>query len=171
MKSKRLTGCGLCVVALAGLLVVGCNGAPEPSGGGGGESGVVKADNLVCPIMGNTLPAAGVPADQTRKYKGKTIGFCCAPCGPKWDELSDAAKDAHLAKMFAAPAPAGAARVINTKCPIMGGKVDPATVPPNLVREFGGKKIGFCCAGCPPKWDALADEKKAKIVALFTGSE
>ena len=53
----------------------------------------------------------------------------------------------------------------------MGGKVDPATVPPNLVREFGGKKIGFCCAGCPPKWDALADEKKAKIVALFGGSE
>ena len=171
MTSKRLMGCGLCVVALAGLLAVGCNDTPAPDDGGKGDSGMVKADNAACPMMGNKLPAAGVATAQSRTYKGKTIGFCCAPCGPKWDKLADAEKDALMAKMFAAPAPAGAAAVINTQCPIMGGKVDPATVPANLVREFGGKKIGFCCAGCPPKWDLLTDDKKTKIVALFGGSE
>ena len=168
MTSKHLMGCGRCVVALAGLLVAaGCNDPAEPAGG----NGLVKADNAACPIMDNPLKAEGVPADQTRTYKGKTIGFCCAPCGPKWDALSDTEKDALMAKMFAEPAPAGAAKVINTACPISGKAIDPAAVPAGLVREFGGKKIGFCCAGCAPKWVALADAKKTEIITKLAGSE
>ena len=61
--------------------------------------------------------------------------------------------------------------VINTKCPMMGGKVDPAKVPASLVREFGGKKIGFCCAGCPKKWDKLPDAKKTELVAKLAGGK
>ena len=96
--SKQLTGIGLCVVALAGLLVVrGCGDGAE--NGGGGNSGSAKADNAACPIMGNKLPAAGVPTAQSRKYKGKTIGFCCPPCAPKWDKLPAAEKDAFVAKL------------------------------------------------------------------------
>jgi len=59
--------------------------------------------------------------------------------------------------------------VVNTKCPIMGGKVDPATVPANLTRTFQGKKVGFCCGGCPSQWDKLSDEEKAKKLAAVTG--
>jgi hypothetical protein len=52
----------------------------------------------------------------------------------------------------------------NTKCPIMGHPIDPRQVPDNLVREFQGKKIGFCCAGCPEQWDGLSDvQKEAKL--------
>ena len=37
----------------------------------------------------------------------------------------------------------------NTVCPIMGSKIDPANVPANLIREFKGQKVAFCCGGCP----------------------
>lgn len=66
----------------------------------------------------------------------------------------------------AATAPAG--KVVNTICPIEGGKVDPAKVPAELTREFKGQKVGFCCAMCPPQWDKLSDaDKAAKLAAAM----
>lgn len=65
------------------------------------------------------------------------------------------------------PAPV-APKVVNTICPIEGGAVDPNNVPDSLTREFKGHKVGFCCAGCPAKWDALSDaEKEAKLKAVM----
>ena len=49
--------------------------------------------------MKNKIPAAGVPAKLVREYKGKKIGFCCPPCGPKWDKLSEEKKDAFIATL------------------------------------------------------------------------
>ena len=55
-------------------------------------------------------------------------------------------------------------KVVNAKCPIMGKPIDPATVPANLIKEFEGQQIGFCCAACPAAWDKLSDaEKTAKL--------
>lgn len=48
----------------------------------------------------------------------------------------------------------------NYKCPIMGGKPKA-----ELTAHFQGKTIGFCCEGCPEKWAALSDEKKAEKFA------
>ena len=57
-------------------------------------------------------------------------------------------------------------KIVNTRCPIMGSKIDPANVPANLTRAFGGGKVGFCCPGCPAMWDKLTDEQKtAKLQA------
>jgi len=53
-----------------------------------------------------------------------------------------------------------AAAVVNSRCPIMGGTIDPAKVPANLIVEFDGKKVGFCCAACLPTWNKLDDAKK-----------
>ena len=50
----------------------------------------------------------------------------------------------------------------NTTCPIMDSPIKPEKVTANLVREYKGEKVAFCCAGCPDKWDALSDEEKAK---------
>ena len=61
--------------------------------------------------------------------------------------------------------PAAAAAVANATCPIMGNKLDRANVPANLTREFEGKKVGFCCAGCPAAWDKLTDARKAEKLA------
>ncbi len=50
--------------------------------------------------------------------------------------------------------------VVNTKCPIMGSTIDPDKVPANLYRVHKGTGIGFCCAGCPAKWDKLSNAEK-----------
>jgi len=61
-------------------------------------------------------------------------------------------------------APSGEMRAatacVNTHCPIMGSPIDPGSVPAGLTREFRGKKVGFCCGGCPAAWDKLTDEQK-----------
>jgi hypothetical protein len=51
----------------------------------------------------------------------------------------------------------------NEKCPIMGGKPDP-----ELVVQWEGKTIGFCCDGCPQKWEKLSDEEKAAKLAAVS---
>ena len=55
--------------------------------------------------------------------------------------------------------------VVNTKCPIMGSVIDTAKVTADLVTDFDGEKVAFCCAGCPDKWAALSDEEKATKLA------
>jgi len=61
---------------------------------------------------------------------------------------------------------------VNTVCPIMGSKIDPAQVTPALTREFNGQKVAFCCAMCPPAWDKLTDtQKQAKLSAAQAAAE
>jgi len=57
---------------------------------------------------------------------------------------------------------AGQGKVVNSRCPIMGTEIDPAKVPDNLTRMYKGKLVGFCCPGCPRKWDQQSDEEKDK---------
>lgn len=59
----------------------------------------------------------------------------------------------------------GEPEVVNSVCPIMGGKVDRENVPDGLTREFNGKKVGFCCASCPKAWDKLSDVAKKEKLA------
>jgi hypothetical protein len=55
---------------------------------------------------------------------------------------------------------------VNATCPIMGSKINPAKITTNLVREYKGQKVAFCCAGCPSAWDKLSNAKKiAKLDA------
>jgi hypothetical protein len=65
--------------------------------------------NAACPIMGTKLDPAGVPDELTRLYKGRAVGFCCGGCPAAWDKLTDAEKDAKLAKVLAAKPQAPAA--------------------------------------------------------------
>jgi len=58
-------------------------------------------------------------------------------------------------------APADDVKVVNARCPIMGTKLNRDKVPASLTRTFQGQKVGFCCGGCPGKWDSLSDEQKA----------
>ncbi len=56
----------------------------------------------------------------------------------------------------------GKRRFVNVRCPILGTKLEPEKVPQNLTRMYMGRKVGFCCAGCPQQWDKLSSEEKAK---------
>lgn len=48
----------------------------------------------------------------------------------------------------------------NATCPIMGSPINPDKVTKNLIRDYKGQKVAFCCAGCPASWDKLSDAKK-----------
>jgi hypothetical protein len=49
-------------------------------------------------------------------------------------------------------------------CPIMGSAIDLSMVDESLTRSYKGRKIAFCCNGCPSVWDKLSDvEKQAKV--------
>lgn len=56
-------------------------------------------------------------------------------------------------------------KVVNARCPMMGNKINPATVPDNLTRMYNDQKVGFCCAECPMAWDKLSDEDKGAKLA------
>ena len=56
----------------------------------------VAVVNTKCPIMGNTINPAKVPASLTRDYKDQKVGFCCGMCPGQWDKMTDAQKDAKL---------------------------------------------------------------------------
>ena len=52
----------------------------------------------------------------------------------------------------------------NATCPMMGSPIDPENVVPELVRLHKGKKVAFCCGGCPAAWDKLSEaQKDAKL--------
>ena len=50
--------------------------------------------NDTCPIGGEAVEADGGSAD----YKGSTVGFCCPGCKGGWEDMSEADKDAFVAK-------------------------------------------------------------------------
>lgn len=53
----------------------------------------------------------------------------------------------------------------NALCPIMGSPITPDKVSSDLIRDYKGQKVAFCCAGCPAKWDGLTDTQKAARLA------
>ena len=66
------------------------------------------------------------------------------------------------------PATAPASGFVNVRCPIMGTAINPASVPPALVRQYKGQKVAFCCGMCPPQWDRLTPaQKDAKLKAAL----
>lgn len=58
------------------------------------------------------------------------------------------------------------AAISNRTCPMDGAKIDSAKVTAGATREYDGRKVGFCCAGCAQIWDRLsADQKRTKMAA------
>jgi hypothetical protein len=85
-----------------------------------------------------------------------------------------AVAELHKAQKMLAAINAGIAKHVkpkfaNTLCPIMGSPINPDKVGKNLIRDYKGQQIAFCCAGCPSAWDKLSDdEKTAKLAQAVT---
>jgi len=60
---------------------------------------------------------------------------------------------------------AAAIDLANTKCPIMGNPVKAADLAPELIREWNGKKVGFCCPPCLEDWAEMTDAQRADKLA------
>lgn len=55
----------------------------------------------------------------------------------------------------------------NARCPIMNSPINSDKVTKNLIRDYKGQKVAFCCAGCPAAWDKLTDaQKRAKLAKV-----
>ena len=71
---------------------------------------------------------------------------------------SDSTTSDAKAKDAAAPA---AVVAFNAMCPVSGDAVD-STI---RMVSFKGHEIGFCCARCPPKFEAMTDAQKVAALA------
>ncbi len=61
------------------------------------KPGVVTSVNAYCAVVLDDPVNPEVFTD----YKGQRVGFCCKGCLPKWEAMTDAQKDAALAKAIA----------------------------------------------------------------------
>ena len=86
------------------------------------------------------------------------------------DADDNASKDSHHQNGTAKADAGETCAVVNTICPIMGNKVDPAKVPVSLTRQWKGQAVGFCCASCLDSWDNLSDTDKDKKLKEMVGS-
>ncbi|MFO0832265.1 MAG: hypothetical protein U0637_10560 [Phycisphaerales bacterium] len=61
------------------------------------KPGTITSVNEYCAVNLND------PVDPTltAQWKGQTVGFCCKGCLPKWANMTDAEKDAAVAKAVA----------------------------------------------------------------------
>ncbi len=94
-----------------------------------------------------------------------SVGVLALLVGPGCDKQEARAPGTNVET----PVPTAPAKVANIRCPIMpGSTINPERVPAKLTRTFEGQKIGFCCGGCPEKWDDLTDDAKhAKLASAL----
>ena len=56
-------------------------------------------------------------------------------------------------------------KFVNATCPMMGNLIKADEVTDDLIRVYHGKRIAFCCDGCPEKWDGLSRVQKVAKLA------
>jgi YHS domain-containing protein len=100
-----------------------------------------------CPISGRPVN------EETLVEVGNAkVGFCCKGCLAKYNEADDEGKlnvvFANLEKGFTR----------QTKCPLSG-----KPIKAEYAVEYEGKKVYFCCEGCPEAFQADPEKYKAKL--------
>lgn len=81
----------------------------------------------------------------------KDKAACCTTDGACKDKAAGECKDTQ----------GGGAAPVNTKCPVSGEALpaDAKTV------SFNGQSVGFCCAGCVGKFEAMGADAKSAALA------
>jgi hypothetical protein len=62
-------------------------------------------------------------------------------------------------------AAASALELANTRCPVMGNEIKADELAPELIREWNGKRVGFCCPPCLEEWAEMTDAQRAEKLA------
>jgi hypothetical protein len=120
-------------------------------------------DAAAAQVAANPSPAAGVTA-AIASIDAATKALESGNHATATRELANARRILEAVQKEAAAAGAAPVQFANTECPIMGSPINPAKVTEGLTRVYKGKKIAFCCGGCPGQWDKLTDaEKVARI--------
>jgi membrane fusion protein, copper/silver efflux system len=115
-----------------------------------------------CPVMGSAInPEVFI------EYKGVKVYFCCWGCDDKF--LNEPEK--YIPKLPASvqqriraadapesPAPAAAAEIEQTTCPVMDGEIDPT-----VHTDYHGVRVYFCCPPCIPTFEADPQQYIAEL--------
>ncbi len=156
---------------LALLITTGAMFAQEGHKASTKKAGTVDVSQKVCPVTGED-----VDPDVSYAYNGTTYYFCCNNCvkkfkadpakyikssdAKKYDKCMDG-KHAEAEEVKAADTKAVintgkdfSAKIVNTKCPVMGEEVDKEVT----TVSYKGKVYGFCCKGCIKKFAADPDK-------------
>ncbi len=143
-------GCPKCPAKAPTACKTGCKGCPKCPA----KTPTCCATKRPTPQEVNSVLATALKAAEAGDAKAAAAEIVKAR-----KLLAAMAKPAVCPKAAASPK-AKAGQVVNASCPMMGNKIDPTKMPVNLTREFDGKKVGFCCVGCPAAWDKLPDAAK-----------
>jgi hypothetical protein len=165
MNRKRL----VTVVAIGAVAVAGAilPRALAQAGHGTGHSGHMGAMNMKQPakaevvslenIHSKHVPMVAMSIDKAKKALASgDRGTVLAELNKAQQMLMTihAALGKHVRPQFA-----------NNLCPIMGAPINAEKVTKDLIRDYKGQKVAFCCAGCPAAWDKLTDtQKSTKLV-------
>lgn len=88
---------------------------------------------------------------------GSLAGGCCATCNDDHDEAT-------------CKEPKGEVTTVNRMCAV---EHDDPVNPAVEAAMYKGQKVGFCCKGCVPKWNAMTDAQKdaSLAAALAAGAK
>lgn len=122
--------------------------------------------NIVDPIDGRRIDPVDIHPDYIRIFRGQPVGFANNMNRRKWDKLSDAEKDALLKTALAGAVD----KVVNALDPVDGRRIDPVSVPDDLIRVYRGYRLGFSRQWTRRRWDRLSTaEKDARLRAVLPG--
>lgn len=172
MKPATLIAC-LCLTAPATLALAQHDGHAH----GSAAQHAAEPANAMCPIGKEPI----VPSAGTVEYKGKTIGICCPGCGKQFLAWDEARKDGFVALAMAGrepgmdhadhgdnatptatgEAPSWTEPYSLATCPISGQKLGSMGDP--IVKQYDGREVRFCCAGCIDKFEADLDASWKKV--------
>lgn len=107
-----------------------------------------QVTQVCCPLSGRAINP-----EQTAEIAGVTVGFCCPNCKGKAEKEADA-----IALLFG---DLEKAFTLQTDCPVSGKKINIEKVV-----EHDGKKVYFCCGGCPDAFKADPAKYSAKLPQL-----
>jgi hypothetical protein len=146
---------------------------PEKDSKLAGASGAIigpelgsKVINIVDPIDGRRIDPVDIFPGFIRVFRGQPIGFADGTNGARWERLSDAQKDALLKKALAGAVD----KVVNALDPIDGRRIDPVSVPDDLIRVYRGYRLGFDMHWTCRRWDRLTTaQKDAALRAVVPG--
>ena len=125
-----------------------------------------------CPVMGGDIDE-----DIYVDYKGRRIYFCCPGCPEKFKENpekyidkldasaetgSDVSKgETHEGHMgHETEAKSNEQKIVQTTCPVMGGEINK-----DLYVDYKGRRVYFCCPGCPEKFKENPEKYVQKLEA------
>lgn len=102
---------------------------------------------VACPISGHPVDPEAVV-----EVGGMKVAMCCEKCVAKYEKASEEEK---LAMLFAELESGFTMQIM---CPVSNKPINPEAVV-----EHDGKKVYFCCEGCPKAFEADPAKYMAKL--------